>query len=311
MRVISDKLFRPSLSKKTLVTLALLVVWSFFLWRALYVFRPDVNSAATFNSDCAVPVLMSNDDRSVTLFNLYYYGTDRWGGWPFLVAQLAHRTIGYTWSDQSLSMMQTFWLFIGVLVITGLSSKDRAVVALVYLLTLCLHFETRYQIFLLSQVYAWQVTSLLLGWYSLRRLFDNELDSKHRRRGNRAAWLFLSFFFSYLAVWSSIASIPLLIFLLCAEVLRFRLKRESGGTIKTFVMGLIPVLAGIVAERLQKMDYHRYADKRFGFDFRSRFELDTGYLTKNLGIHLDSIIKLSWWPLHLLATLALLAALCA
>lgn len=313
MRTISDKLFhRPSVSKKTLIALALLVVWSLFLLRALYLFRPDVNSAATFNSDCAVPILMSNDDRPVTLFNLYYYGTDRWGGWPFLVARLVRRTTGYTWSDQSLSMMQTFWVFIGALVIAGLSRKDRAVVAVVYLVTLCLHGETRYQIFLLSQVYAWQVTSLLLGWYSLRRLFGNGADSEKRWRSSRAVWLFLSFFFSYLAVWSSIASIPLLIFLVCVEALRVRLKRESGrGTLRMFVTGLIPVLAGVLLERLQKMDYHRYADKRYGFDFRSKFELDTGYLTKNLGIHFESIIKLAWWPLHLLATLALLAALCA
>ena len=216
MQIIKGKLINhPSALRKVLFTLIALAVWSFFLWRGLDVFKPGVNSATFFNSDCAIPVLMSNDERPITLFNLYYYGTDRWGGWPFLLAQLVRRSTGYRWSVQSLSMMQTFWLFIGALIIAGLSRKDRAVVALVFLLTLCLHGETRYQIFELSQVYAWQATALLLSWYSLRRLFDNDLDSKNYRAWKRAAWLFLAFFFSYLAIWSSIASIPFLLFLLC------------------------------------------------------------------------------------------------
>src|SRR4051812_24538515 len=85
-----EKLIRDSAArKKTLLTLAWIVIWSFFLWRALSVFGPSgTANDVTFNSDCAIPVLMSNDERPLTAFNLYYYGADRWGGWPFLVTQL-------------------------------------------------------------------------------------------------------------------------------------------------------------------------------------------------------------------------------
>jgi hypothetical protein len=258
---------------------------------------------------------MSNDDRPITLFNLYYYGTDRWGAWPFLVAQLVRRLTGFQWSDQSLSAMQTSWLFVGALVIAGLSRKDSLLVGVAFLFTLCLHGETRYQIFWLSQVYAWQLTAVLISWYSLRRLFDNDPGDANHRRWKRAGWMFLAFCFSYLAIWSSAASIPFLLFIVCVEILRAQLKRagqtQSRSFVKSAVRGFIPVVLAALAERIQKFDYHRHALKHYGADFRTRFEIDTGYLTKNLSVQLNQIINLSWWPLHLLATLAVLAVICA
>ena len=61
-----------------------IAIWCFFLWRALNAFGPGSDTVPiSYNSDSAIPVLMANDQSPITVFNLYYYGTDRWGGWPF------------------------------------------------------------------------------------------------------------------------------------------------------------------------------------------------------------------------------------
>ncbi|HEV8429104.1 MAG TPA: hypothetical protein VGQ41_14480 [Pyrinomonadaceae bacterium] len=207
--------------------------------------------------------------------------------------------------------MQTSWIFIGALVIAGLSRKDRVAVAVAFLLTLCLHGETSYQIFTLSVPYGWQTTALLLSWYSLRHLFDAEPSKSFQSR--RTAWFFLAFWFSYLAIWGSVASIPFLLFLLCLEVGRAHLKNLThwrASLLRLFTTGLIPIAAATLAERLQKINYYRHSIKHYGFDFRTRFELDVGHLGENLKAQVDNVIRLRWWPFHLLATLSALTVVC-
>jgi hypothetical protein len=169
----------------------------------------------------------------------------------------------------------------------------------------------------LSQVYAWQLTALLLGWYSLRRFFDSYQENqsiklplqKHLQK--HIVWGFLVLWFSYFAVWSSPASVPFLVFLFGVESWRIYLKMEGARASKRFWSGCKwgagLILAASIIERLQKMNYHRYGLKRYGNDFKTNFELDTGYLTENLKIHLNTLGKLSWWPMDLLPALAMLA----
>lgn len=310
-------ILHPPPLKKTLFILMALAVWSFFLWRAFNVYGPsnDVNNIG-FNSDSAIPVLMSNEERPSTVFNLYYYGTDRWGAWPFFATHFIHRTTGYRWTDQSLFMLQTLWLFVGALCFAALSRRDFLLAALVYLTALCLHTQSGLQIFELSQLYAWQTTALLFGWYGLRRLFEFDFEAvKKRWDWKRSALIFLTFLFSYLAVWSSNASILFLIFLLHLEALRARLKikgeRIYRRLLKPYAFALISIVAATLLELLQKMNFHRHGQKHYGLDFKTNFHLDTNYLADNFGVQWHSISKLSWRPLYLLAILAMLALACS
>lgn len=302
---------RPPSLRKALAASAALALWAFFLWRAVVAFGPSTEANnISFNSDSAIPVLMSNDERPLTVFNLYYYGADRWGGWPFLTTQLVRRATGYRWTDQSLFVMQTLWLFVGALVFAGLGGKDGAAAAagLAYLAALCLHTESRLTIFELSQLYAWQTGALLFAWYGLRRLFE----SYARRPGRgRAAWLLFAFIASYLAVWSSTASAAFLLIPLHLEAMRARLKEvekpEERRTLKPYLLGLAAVAAAVVVERLQKWSYNRHALKHYGEDFATRFSLDAGNLAENFREMFGHVTKLSWWPLYLLPALGLLA----
>ncbi|MDQ5847235.1 MAG: hypothetical protein M3539_18260 [Acidobacteriota bacterium] len=71
-----------------------LIVWALFLWRAVDTFGPD-GGYINVNSDSAITVLMANDERPITVFDTYYYGADRWGGWPLIIARLVNHSTGF------------------------------------------------------------------------------------------------------------------------------------------------------------------------------------------------------------------------
>jgi hypothetical protein len=304
--------YKPFDQKRVLLTLLALVIWGLFLWRALYVFNPANNAYMSYNSDSALPVMMSNDRRPITVFHLYYYAADRWGGWPFLITRFVRYLTGYRWSMQSLFRMQAVWVFVGVLVIARLSRRDRFAVGLIYLLTLFLHYQTRYLLFDLSQVYGWQMTPLFLSWYSLRRFFENYMGASGNDIPNwkLLMWGFLTNWFAYFAIWSSIASAPFLFFLFCAEAMRIYLKTEGKGKgvrlRRGYIYGFTLIVLATLTEFLQKMNYHRYSQKYFGEDYKTHFALDRGYLAENLKIHLHHLGEFSWLPFYVLPAIAIL-----
>jgi len=291
--------------KIVLVTITL-AIWCAIVWRVVVVFNPGT-MLGVFSSDGAIPVLMSNDDRPITIFNLYYYGAGRWGGWPFLFAQVARRITGYRWSDQSLFFAQAVSVLLGAMIIAGLSRKDRLTVALIYLLTICLYGAVSHRLFDISQVYAWQLTTLLLAWCCLRRFLS---------RGNRSAvgsagWGLLTLWFSFLSIWSSFASTPMLFFLFGLEglwaYLSGKKEREGRLPLRRYIWAGSLAVAAALAELLMRRNYYRYNLKHFGADYRTQVALDVGYLTQNLERQLQNFVKYPWWPLCLLALLFVLA----
>jgi len=302
---------------RVLFRVAIFIGWGYLLLRALATFGPtsDINNV-DFNSDSAIPVLMANDGRPITIFNFYYYGADRWGGWPFLPMQVAGRVTGYEWTAQSIYAVQAGWLFVGALAIAGLSRRDGLVAGLAYLIALCLDPDGRYLIFELSQVYAWQTTALLLSWWALRRFFDRQQAAREGRYSWTAwAWLLASCGFSYLAIWSSVASVIFLSLMLALEIVRAWSRQSSPRvsrplvTSGTFAAG--SVVAATAIERLQKMAYGRFSLAHYGLPFSTEFALDTGHLAENFVIQLRLIATGSWWPLDVLAALLLVAMMAA
>jgi hypothetical protein len=281
--------------------------------RAIATFGPtsDINNI-DFNSDSAIPVLMANDQRPITIFNFYYYCADRWGGWPFLPMQIAERMAGYHWTADSIFAVQAVWLFVGALAFAGLSRRDGVIAGLVYFIALCLHRDAHYLIFELSQVYAWQTTAMLLGWWALRRFFDRRLSSAESQDAwSQWAWLLAAFGFSYLAIWSSVASALFLCLLLAVEGARAWSRQCSPPRFRTWLLacalGFLSIAAATAIERLQKMAYRRFSLAHYGSPFTTEFVLDTGHLADNLAVQLRLIGHLSWWPLDALAILLILA----
>ena len=291
--------------------IAALVVWIAVLLRAFVAFGPDRRANdVDFNSDSAIPVLMSNDERPLTIFNFYYFGADRWGAWPQLVTRLIGSVTGMRWTPDGLFRAQTTWLFAGAFVVAALSSRRTALLAgAAYLIALCLHRDSRLLVYELSQLYAWQATAVLLAWYCLRRLFD---DPKVRAEGSSRAAAAIRgaavLVCSFLAIWISIASALFIAFLLHLELMRAWVRWDGRRRpAAPYALGLLAVAAATAIEQIQKWMYRSRALERYGESFGTDFGRDSGYLAANLAEQVQHIAKLSWWPLYVLPAAALLA----
>jgi hypothetical protein len=305
-------------------TIIAIVLWCFLLWKALGTFGPGTAiKDVEFNSDSAITVLMANDDRPFSIFNFYYYAADRWGGWPYLMPLAIHKLTGFHWTAESVFFLQAAWVFLGAFVFAGLCRGDEelgavpafgaaafgtaAFAAAAYLAVVAFHFESRYFWFELSQLYAWQSTALLLGWYGFRRVFDSASASTSR---SMWLWALATFGAALLAIWSSVASIGMLVGLLCLEVLRASVKPTPKPKLPKVLapaaLGAIAVVAATIVERLMKISYNRYGAATYGDDFSTDFHIDYGHILENVATQLHHITKLSWWPLYALPTIALL-----
>jgi hypothetical protein len=279
-----------------------ILLWGFLLWKALGTFAPGTAiKDVEFNSDSAIPVLMANDDRPFSIFNFYYYAADRWGAWPFLMPLAIHKLTGYHWNAEGVFFLQATWVFLGALVLAALRRGEAALAALIYIAVVVLHGDSRYMLFEMSQLYAWQATALLLGWYGFRRLFD----SGSRPLWLQLLWLLATFGAALLAIWSSVVSIGMLVGLLCLEIVRAWVKPTK--VLTPAALGFVALVTAAIVERLFKTSYNRYGLALYGDDFSVIFQIDRGRILENVGAQLLHIAKMSWWPLYALPTLALIA----
>jgi hypothetical protein len=310
----------PSAGRKSILTLAALVVWALVLLKAIDAFSPSSSkNNVSWNSDSAIVVLMANDDRPITVFNFYYYCADRWGAWQFVLAQGVRRATGYTWTPHSVLMMQAAWVLLGAWAVAGLCRRDWAIAGIAYLVAACLNREGRLMLFELSQIYGWQITGLVFAWLGIRRVFDGALaqPAAARPAAVRAmtGWGLFTIVFGLLAIWSSVASIPMLAILCVIEAIRAGAvtSRAGGRAVRTIVRTLAigsgvafaAVAVAAVGERAIKNWYHRWSIAHYGQDFSTHFSIDYGHLLDSLGHQLRHIAGLSWWPLYALPLVAI------
>ena len=271
-----------------------LVAWLLFLILALRAFGPD-SVYSHFHSDGAIPVLMANDDRPITAFDTYYYAADRWGGWPLLIAKALHQNLGLHWTDQSLHYVRTIWLFFGLLALAALNTRAAPAVIASALIVLCLEPTSRRLMFDLSQLYGWQLPALFLAWFCLRRLLVQRL------RWHEIFWSGAFYFSALFAIWSSVASAPLLAVLVILEALRSHFLFQQTSTKRRIGLAVVLLLAATASEFLLKKNYHRYSLKHFGNEFKTGMALDFGYFYENLLTNWHNVIQYSFFPLIVVA----------
>lgn len=297
-----------------MLRLAALVVWAFVLFKTVQTFRPSGGTnSLTWSSDSAIVVLMANDDRPITVFNFYYYCADRWGAWQFVLAQGFRRATGFTWTPDSVLVMQATWVLAGAWALAGLCRRDWAIAGIAYLVAACLHREGRLMLFELSQIYGWQITGMVFAWLGVRRIFDRALTPPLAAPA-MAGWVLFTIVFGLLATWSSVASIPTLAVLCVIEAVRASARARSssganGSVLRALSIGSGFAIAavGIAAagERAIKNWYHRWSIAHYGQDFQTHFGIDYGHLMDSLGHMLRHIAGLSWWLLYALPLVAI------
>jgi hypothetical protein len=294
-------------SVKVILIVLALCAWGALGARAYQVFAPDSIYVQPFNSDSALPVLMANDDH-LDAFRTYIYGQDQIGAWPFIPAQLVHRPTGYIWTDHGVYFMQLVWLWLSLLVIAALCRECALLTGVLLAAVFCLHPTVVHYLFVLNQRYAWQVTPLLFCWWSLRQLCTRNLLT-HLPGARTRLWALAVCFFALLAVWTSPLSTPVLGALFLLEILRVRLVASTNGqaarlTSKRALKTLLPLAAAVVLEQLLKANYHRFALKHYGTDFKTPTEFDWPNLTLNLQRQWAVCTHTPWWPLALFGTSA-------
>ena len=275
-----------------------LLVWLVFLILSIRVFGPD-SAHSEFNSDSAIPVLMSNDDRPVTVFDTYYYGADRWGGWPTMIAKQLHRKTGLHWTGQRIHVVKTVWLFLGLLVLVYLNARAAPVVIVGSLVAISLDQFLRKRVFDISQLYAWQLTALFLAWLCLRQLFARSQSSTLMKTFWAVAFYFCGFF----AIWNSVVSAPCLAVLVVVEGIRSHFSNQQSVTKRRFALAVVLLLAATASELLMKLNYHRYNLKHFGYDYKTPMFFERGYLSQNLLRNWQNVVEFSFFPFIALAVL--------
>ena len=284
--------------KRALATTLVVLVWLVFLILSIRAFRPDSIYVA-LDSDTAIPVLMANEARPVIIFDFYYWGVDRWGGWPLMLAREVQQRTGFQWTDHSLHVVRATWVFLGLLVLVAMNRHAAPAVLVSGLIPLCLEPTIRWQLFTLSQVYAWQLTGLFLAWFSLRRVLAAEALIK------RSLWCVSFYVSAVLAIWSSEASAPFLYFLFLLEVLRaYFLQRDEAanrGKRNLYLSALLVLIAATVTHMLIKANYHRHGIKHWGGDYRATTWIDFGYLLQNVQGNWRNIMDFDFGPLLVFA----------
>ena len=264
-------------------TLILLAASLLFLILALRTFGPD-SVYTHFHSDGAILILMANDDQPITVFDTYYYASDRWGTWPLIIAKALHQNIGLNWTAHTLHYARTISIFLGLLVLAALNARAAPAVIVSGLIAFCLEPTSRRLMFDVSQLHNWQVLLLFLAWFCLRYFLAQRLRSDDPKsiRVHGILWGAAFYLCAFLAIWISISSVPLLAVLVTLESLRSHSFFKNAITTRRIGLAIFLLFAATASEFLLKKNYHRYSLERFGNEFKTGLSLDFGYLYQNL-----------------------------
>ncbi|QRN98163.1 hypothetical protein JRI60_03560 [Archangium violaceum] len=251
----------------------LAVVLGGLLVRGLSSFAPGSAHVGLFDADMAIPVVMANGSSGHRLFDAYYFGQDRFGAWPYLLARLARGVLGFDWTASRL-----FWAHATAALLAGvplaLLSRRAGLVAAAACALVAVTNPSVFHSFLnLSQPYAWQVLAMCGAWAVLHSL----LLTPERPGGRLVVLAVLSF----LAVWMSPTSGPLLVLLLGVELLALRGPESWRERLWRAVPVGLMVAAGMAGERTLRWRYHRTVRRAFGTDFQTEVHLDVGHLLDN------------------------------
>jgi hypothetical protein len=220
-------------------------------------------------------------------FQLFYYGQDRYGAWPFLAIRLGGMAFGAAISWENVHTCLTAWLLCGAVVMAGLC-RPRALGALVFMVVLLVNPEMG--IMFDQQPYGWQLTTILLAWWSFRCLLERIVDA--RRPVAIAVSLLGAMGFAALSTWTSPMSGLILLFVQLIELIRVRHRFAKHWRYLGLIAG--PIAIGIGFELLLRKLYHDFAATHFGHDFRTALIIDWGNINSNARSVWRTVLESEW-----------------
>jgi hypothetical protein len=299
---------------RTLAALPLTGGRARLLWAALvclpmiaapWISRALLPRPKAFNSDLAIPVLMVRA-REWSLFDVYYWGQDRLGTWHLLLLRAAGQLSGHTFDYAGLHLVAAAWVLISAVVMARLAGAWGWAAGGLMAAVLVGNSDSRFPLFDAAHPYAWQITALLLAWWGLRRVAEPPESAERRRWGLWAATAFAVF----LAHWTSPLSGQMLLMVAGVEAVRAHALNATPGRslLRRLVEGGLVVGAGMAAERLLRAAFYRYAEARFGGEFRTGLVLDREHLAGNAARVVKRLAESASLPLLVIATAGACAA---
>jgi hypothetical protein len=252
-------------------------LWATTLLFALTAFTPERDAIESFNSDDAISILMANEPH-VTPFHLYYFGQDRFGGWPHLLLAAASRVVGPI-TPVAFSRVQVAWAWLGAIPLWQIAGEFAPGALVAYLAAFALPPRLTEHLLSASQPYSWQIGALFWTWWALRKL-----SSALRRP---LLLIPVAFLLALLSVWGSRASVPMVVALAAIEVSRNRQPRK---------LRLSPIAIAIgagLAEAVLRAVHARYSRAHFGRDYRTAVRTDFAHLGENLRGAFDRMVELT------------------
>ncbi len=264
------------------------------LWRTLPFLGP-VPPGGLYNSDSAVPVLMSNLATGAPV-DWLFWGQDRFGSWPFLAARLVGALTHRAWTPHGMHVLRTLWMVAAVVPWLVLTGRAGPLAAAALLLLPGLNPLLGRVLVDLGTVDGWQLPALLWAWWGLRRAAGTS------RPGG---WLGLAGVAGALATWTSLVSAPLLVVFALVE---------GGG--RGLGLGrraalFLPALAGVLLEGVVRASWHGAVRARGWPDVRTPAALDVGHLLENAGAVAWTAWRVGAVPWALVALVAVAGALAA
>jgi hypothetical protein len=254
------------------------------LFRALPFLGP-VPEGGLYNSDSAIPVLMSNLATGAPV-DWLFWGQDRFGSWPFLLARAAGALTHRAWTPHGMHVLRTLWMAAALVPWLGLAGRARAVAAAGLLVLAGLNPLLERVLVDLGTVDGWQVPTLLWAWWGLRRA------ARSPRSGR---WLALAVVAGALATWTSLVSAPLLAVLALVEA------SAAGSSLGRRASLFVPALVGAAVEAVVRTSWHRAVRARGWPDLRTPASLDVGHLVENARAVVQTICHVGAVPWLVLA----------
>jgi hypothetical protein len=236
------------------------------LWRALPELGP-VPPLGLYSSDSAVPVLMCNLATGAPV-DLLFWGQDRFGSWPFLLARAMGALVDRAWTPHALHVVRTLWMVAALVPWLGLAGRSGLVAAAGLLLLPGVNPLLQRVLVDLGTVDGWQLPAILWAWWGTRRAAEG---------GRLWPWLVVALAAAALATWTSLVSAPLLLVLALVE----GRGRGLGGLRRAALV--LPVLVGLLVEGVVRTSWHRAVRARGWRDVRTPASLDVGHLLENAG----------------------------
>ena len=219
-----------------------------------------------YNSDSAIPVLMSNLATGAPL-DWLYWGQDRFGAWPFLLARVLALPFDAAWTPHRLHVLHAMIWISALYPWARLAGRGAILASLAFLLLPGMNPILRRTLVDVGHVDAWQLSSLLWAWWGLRCAAEAPRPAVPLAGAALAA---------VLATTVSFVSVPLLLVLALVEGIRV------GAPWRRRAWLLLPLVGGVCAESLIRHRWHVFVLAQKWRDVRTPASLDVGHLGENL-----------------------------